>query len=307
MVLSGSVLVVLAVVLAWPIPLVLSRRADRYPGPDPISEVVLWQAVGLAGGLSLIGTALVFAVAPFSESLHDGLTGLLAVVRHPSLAHGLAWWQWILLVLAGILSVRLIGCLYLQWRDVRRHRRKHAALVELLTEPSEELPGTRVIPAQEPVAYCLPGRRSGTTVVSTGLLEALTPAQRRAVVTHEQAHLIFRHELLVLPFAAWNRALPFLPVTSAALRSVSSLIELMADDMARKFVEPHDLSTAIATTAEVYPGDYRNDLTEARVARLSGQPPTRRRSTRVTSLLLAAVLLLAPTVMLLGPVVRSLL
>ncbi|GAA2005928.1 M56 family metallopeptidase [Brevibacterium samyangense] len=301
MVLTGTVLLVLAIVLAWSVPLLLASRTRTYSSGraalDPISEVLMWQAVGLAGGLSLIGAAVVFALAPFADNLHAGFSRLLDLEG----LRVLAWWQWILLVAAVALSARLLGCLFLQWRDVSRHRRRHAALVDLLTEPSEDLPNTRVLAADEPVAYCLPGRRSGTTVVSTGLLAVLTPDERRSVVTHEHAHLLFRHELLVLPFAAWNRALPFLPATSVALRSVSSLIELMADDLARRFVAPEVLSSAIARTAEVYPGEYRNDLTVARIERLAAPLPPRTARVRATSAVTAAVLLLAPTAMLVAP------
>lgn len=43
----GSVLAVLAFLLAWPVPAALSRFRG-----DPISKVILWQAVGLSGGLT---------------------------------------------------------------------------------------------------------------------------------------------------------------------------------------------------------------------------------------------------------------
>src|SRR5699024_2511714 len=81
MTILGLILAVLAFLLAWPIPAALARFRG-----DPISEVVLWQAVGLSGGLSLIGAALAFAVAPGSTSLPQGILALLRGQTHTQLS-----------------------------------------------------------------------------------------------------------------------------------------------------------------------------------------------------------------------------
>ncbi|MEV0983308.1 M56 family metallopeptidase [Brevibacterium sp. NPDC049920] len=294
MLITGTLLAVLALVLAWPVPVALARRS---PLIDPLSRLVLWQAVGLAGGLSLIGTAVVFATAPMAGSLGDGLIGL-ADLQALSL---LAWWQWLLLLVAVLLTVRLISSLLVQSVLVLRHRRRHSALVDLLTEPSAELPNTRVLTSDSPVAYCLPGRGSGTTVVTTGLLAVLTDEQRRAVVAHEQAHLDLHHDLLVLPFAAWNRALPFVPATSTALAAVSALIEFMADDRARASLGAAPLAEAVETGARVHPGAHSTDLTRARLARLDRKLPAARTRVRTVELVAAACLVLVPTLILAAP------
>ena len=294
MLITGTLLAVLALVLAWPVPVALARRS---PLIDPLSRLVLWQAVGLAGGLSLIGTAVVFATAPMADSLGDGLIGL-ADLQALSL---LAWWQWLLLLVAVLLTVRLISSLLVQSVLVLRHRRRHSALVDLLTEPSAELPNTRVLTSDSPVAYCLPGRGSGTTVVTTGLLAVLTDEQRRAVVAHEQAHLDLHHDLLVLPFAAWNRALPFVPATSTALAAVSALIEFMADDRARASLGAAPLAEAVETGARVHPGAHSTDLTRARLARLDRELPAARTRVRTVKLVAAACLVLVPTLILAAP------
>src|SRR5699024_2974528 len=90
----GLVLAVLACLLAWPIPAALARFRG-----DPTSEVVLWQAVGLSGGLSLIGAALAFAVAPGSTSLPQGILALLRGQTHTQLSVI----AWIFLVIALLL------------------------------------------------------------------------------------------------------------------------------------------------------------------------------------------------------------
>lgn len=51
-----------------------------------------------------------------------------------------------------------------------------------------------VLDIAEPHAFAVPGR-PGRIVVTTGLLRSLDPAQRRALLTHERAHLNHRHHI----------------------------------------------------------------------------------------------------------------
>ena len=52
---EGLGLIAVAVVLAGPVPLALARAA--WPARSPRAALVLWQAVGLGGGLAKIGRA----------------------------------------------------------------------------------------------------------------------------------------------------------------------------------------------------------------------------------------------------------
>lgn len=293
MTIVGSILAVLAFLLAWPIPAALAKFRG-----DPISEVVLWQAIGLSGGLSLIGTALAFALPAQSHNLPEGMWDLLSgasLAVHSPLT-------WVFLIIAMLLIGRLLGCLALTFFSARRTRLRHAEILHLLSEPSSTHPNTRIISTDEAVAYCLPqGPKKGTAVMSTGLLEALTEEERAAVIAHEQAHLDFRHDLLVIPFAAWHRALPFFSATAIGLNSVNRLIELMADDHARKTINPTTLASAVSAAAKINP-DHREDLSEQRIQRLSAPLPQARNRVRVTSILAAAGLLLIPTVLLFIPI-----
>ncbi|MGH3431444.1 MAG: hypothetical protein ACRDQB_01265, partial [Thermocrispum sp.] len=66
---------------AWPVLLVvglalaepLSRwlAAARWPHRDPVGALLVWQAVGLAGGLSLLGAGVTAALAPLGDGLWD--------------------------------------------------------------------------------------------------------------------------------------------------------------------------------------------------------------------------------------------
>lgn len=293
----GSVLAVLAFLLAWPVPAALARFRG-----DPISKVVLWQAVGLSGGLSLIGTALAFAVAPTSHSLPEGIWQL---VRGESHAH-LSILTWIFLIIALLLIARLLGCLALTFYSARKTRIRHDEILHLLSEPSPTYSDTRIITTDEAVAYCLPqGPRKGTAVLSTGLLEVLSEDERTAVIAHERAHLDFRHDVLVIPFAAWHRALPFFSATAIGLNSVNGLIELMADDQAREHVDPAILAQAVRAAADISP-EHREGLSVQRIERLSRPLDPARIPVRVTSVVVALGLVLVPSLVLFAPAASGL-
>ncbi|WP_152348813.1 MULTISPECIES: M56 family metallopeptidase [Brevibacterium] len=292
MTIVGLVLAVLAFLLAWPIPAALARFRG-----DPISEVVLWQAVGLSGGLSLIGAALAFAVAPGTTSLPQGLFDLLRGKDHTQLS----LLAWIFLVIAVLLIGRLLGCLVLTLYSARKTRLRHDEILHLLSEPSITYPDTRIITTDEAVAYCLPkGPRKGTAVLSTGLLKALDEDERTAVIAHERAHLDFRHDVLVIPFAAWHRALPYFSATAIGLNSVNQLIELMADDQARDHVDPQILAQAVSSAAAISP-EHRSDLSAQRIRRLSRPLDPARIPVRLMSIGLAVLLLLLPTLLIVTP------
>ncbi len=293
MILVGCLLAILAFLLAWPVPALLRRFRS-----DPISEVILWQAVGLSGGLSLIGTALAFAVDPAASSLPQGLWDLVRGEAHAKLSI----FAWIFLIIALVLIGRLLGCLALTFFSARRTRLRHAEILHLLSEPSQNYPDTRIISSDEAVAYCLPqGPRKGTAVLSTGLLEVLSEDERSAVIAHEKAHLDFRHDILVIPFAAWHRALPFFSATAIGLNSVNRLIEFMADDQARDRIDPDVLARAVAAAARISP-DHREALSAERIMRLSQPRHPARAMVRLFSCMAAAGLLLIPTVLLFVPV-----
>ena len=293
MTIVGIILAVLAFLLAWPIPAALARFRG-----DPISEVVLWQAVGLSGGLSLIGAALAFAVAPGTTSLPQGLFDLIRGRDHTQLS----LLAWIFLVIAVLLIVRLLGCLVLTFYSARKTRLRHDEILHLLSEPSSAYPDTRIITTDEAVAYCLPkGPRKGTSQSCRRVCSKLLGRdERTAVIAHERAHLDFRHDVLVIPFAAWHRALPYFSATAIGLNSVNRLIELMADDQARDHVDPKILAQAVSSAAAISP-EHRSDLSALRIQRLSHPLDPARIPVRLMSIGLAVLLLLLPTLLIVTP------
>lgn len=271
MIVAGLVMAGLAAVLASPLPrLVIARCTLR----DPVAKIVLWQAVGLAGGCSVIAACLLHGVAPLIG------TGVLAGALRGDVdaLAALPVWRWLLLIAGLVVLVDLLVALASTAVSVVRRRRRHATLLRLVSSPSDSLPDTQVIDAPAALAYCLPVD-GGTTVVSTGLLSALDEREQRAVIAHERAHLRFRHDLLVLPFAAWRDAMPWSPSAGRALGEVGELTELMADDAARRGHSAEAIASAIRRTADA--ADLRErDLLDARLGRLASDLPEPQRTRR---------------------------
>ena len=245
-------LAVLAMALAWPVHIMLSRA--QWPARSPFTAMLLWQAIALAGGLSMIGAMLVYGLEPIGDNLLAGLKALAGMVFNNAPTTALGFWHIFALSAAALLTAHLVFTLLLTYYKIQRQRRRHRELLALLASPSADGPRTMVINVDSPVAYCLPGGARSVTVLSDGLMAALEPAELRAVLNHENAHLDQRHHLLLWAFAAWRQALPWLPTTRLAQEAVSSLIEMLADDVALKSESRATLIKAIAIVASGSPG-----------------------------------------------------
>ncbi|BCW18935.1 M56 family metallopeptidase [Pseudarthrobacter enclensis] len=244
---ASYLLAVLAIILAWPVPILLSRA--QWPARSPFTAMILWQAIALAGGLSMIGAMLVYGLEPIGDNLIAGLRALAGMVLFNAPTTALGFWHIFALSAAALLTAHLVFTLLLTYYKIERQRRRHRELLALLASPSGQDAGTLVISHDSPVAYCLPGGARSVTVLSDGLMAALEPEELRAVLTHENAHLSQRHHLLLWAFAAWRQALPWLPTTRMAQESVSSLIEMLADDVALRTASKATLIKAIAIVA----------------------------------------------------------
>ncbi|WP_269936795.1 M56 family metallopeptidase [Arthrobacter sp. HY1533] len=306
-------LAVLAVVLAWPVPVFLSRAA--WPARAPFAAMVLWQSIALAGGLSMIGAMLCYGLVPLGDSLASGLRGLVRVFLGLESLDTLGFLHAFALSAAALLTAHLVFTLWLTYFRIHRQRSRHRDMLHLLSSPSSDRPDTLVISHQAPVAYCLPGGSRSVTVLSEGLLELLSPAELHAVLLHEETHLTQRHHLLLWAFAAWRSALPWLPTSKLAQQSVSSLIEIMADDVALRSVGKSTLVTAIALVAsgaaqlpadKLVGGDSAAQIdtpatTSARLARLLAPSPALSRGMQALIVIAAVLLLAIPTALLLVP------
>lgn len=198
----------------------------------PRAALAMWQAIGLAGGLSAVAIGLVAAVAPlaaaFPHGMHtfglqilngQGLSGL-----GPAHIAALVW-------SAGLIAWLLFNIARTIMRTTAEQRRQRL-LVDVIGDPW--LPhDAYLLPSAKPVAYCVPGRRA-RIVLSRGTLDLLNAEQVQAVLAHERAHARGRHDLLLLPFIALALAFPWVPVVRTARAAVPVLLEMLADDQARR-------------------------------------------------------------------------
>lgn len=158
-----------------------------------------------------------------------------------------------------------------------RARMRHRRLLSLVADPDPAEPGVLVIDHPLAVAYCVPGRPTAV-VVSAGTVGLLDRAQLSAVLEHEHAHARERHDLVLLPFAAIGRALPFSSHAALAVAAVSLLVEMRADDRALRRHSAHCLATALRRFSERGAGgapagalNIVDGQVRARLDRLSGR------------------------------------
>lgn len=300
----------LAFVLLGPAPALLQRA--RWPHREPRAALVLWQAVGLAAGMAVIAAAAVAALAPLADTPLAAAKVLFSRLVDEGTFGGLELGHLVLLGLAVLLTIRLVGVLPMTiWRTWRT-RRKHRDMVGLVAQPwPRTRPGDgHVLDHPAPAVYCLPGwagRGAPRVVFTSSALESLDDAEVTAVLAHEHAHLAERHDLVVLPFFAWAAALPWFPGVRSARSSVSTLLELVADDRAAARTDPASLASALARigsgkSAAAPAGGMSVDGSEVliRVRRLL-EPPARSAHWRVAAYALAAALCAAPLVFVAAP------
>ncbi|UER55458.1 M56 family metallopeptidase [Kineosporiaceae bacterium SCSIO 59966] len=238
----------MALLFSWllvgPVPAVLARAT--WPQTVPRAALALWHTVALAilAGLMVIGVAAIDALLVHPAALPwpwlAGAGALLCLIAFAAAIHFFA----------------TVVALTVRSRRVRRRQRHLAALLhEQPAGPplNHARPGVApvlVVGGQGRFVYCIPGR-SPRIVMSTGALRTLTSEQRVAVVSHEWAHLRGRHHLMVGFFAALHRAFP-LPSTRAALRAVQLLVEMLADDAARRVAGNRPLMDALYSLSPLH-------------------------------------------------------
>jgi Zn-dependent protease with chaperone function len=247
-----------------------------WPRRSPAAAILLWQSLGLAGGIAAVGALLGFAMPGNRTSLAG------AFWRLPSLAlagrHGPA------IVIAGRVACLIAGLALLTllcWvlvaasAAVIHARRRQRVLLSLLAHGDPKVPGALVVDHPAAAAYCLPGLRS-KIVVSAGALKLLGPAELAAVLAHERAHLRERHDLVLLPFTALRRAFPRSSTCADAYHSVALLVEMLADDRVLRARPARELVSAlvrVGTAGQVPAGalaaaDGAEGEVAARVTRL---------------------------------------
>jgi hypothetical protein len=307
----------LAVVAIGSVPGASALRQAGWPRRSPAAAILLWQALGLAGGLAAVGAlvglglpgggpgvvrsvlhlATAFQVGgvfrvPVPVGVAGALPAVLMALRLACLAAGLA----LLALLCWVLVAASVAAV--------QARRRQRALLTLLAHGDPKVPGALVVDYPTAAAYCLPGLRS-KIVVSVGALELLGRGELAAVLAHERAHLRERHDLVLLPFTALRRAFPRSATCAEADRAVALLVEMLADDHALRALPGRELVSALVRFGTAGACATPNGAlaaaegeVAARVARLL-QPVRPLPAAAVAAICLAAALLVATPVALL--------
>jgi Zn-dependent protease with chaperone function len=226
-----------------------------WPRRSPAVAIALWQALGLGWGVATVGALAGFGASGLRPRSGIGLTSLAATAAGaPGLLWrtGIAGRDWSVLTalravsfIAGILLLALLCWILLAAvAAVLRARSRQRALLCLLAHDDPKVPGALVVDHPAAAAYCVPGLRSAI-VISAGTLALLDQAELAAVLAHERAHLRARHDLVLLPFTALLRAFRWSAVARDANWQVALLVEMMADDRARRLRPARELATAL--------------------------------------------------------------
>jgi len=247
---------ILAAVAAGSVPAASALASASWPGRSPAAAILLWQALGLGWGLAAVGALAGLGARPGPGSGgagHAGVAGAALavaadVVRGTAFrpqGAGLVAGLRLASVAAGLVLLALLcWVLVAAFAAVLRARRRQRDLLTLLAHGDPKVPGALVLDHPAAAAYCVPGLRS-RIVISAGTLELLDQAELAAVLAHERAHLRERHDLVLLPFTALLRAFRWCAVARRAESAVALLVEMLADDHARRHRPARELATAL--------------------------------------------------------------
>jgi Zn-dependent protease with chaperone function len=127
-------------------------------------------------------------------------------------------------------------------------------------------PGSLVVLERDrPDAFATPGP-SGRIVVTTGLLRALTPDQRRALLAHEASHLAHQHAWWLFGSAMAQAANPLLAPVG---RTIAHVVERWADEDAAREVTDRNLVAVTIAHAALLTQGHRREQTSTNLSGLT--------------------------------------
>ncbi|MFT4200630.1 M48 family metalloprotease [Gordonia sp. (in: high G+C Gram-positive bacteria)] len=245
----------LCLLLVGPVPAWLSSA--QWPMRAPRAAMTLWQAIALAAVLSAFSAGLAIA----ANLLRPGTAGTPSARIADQIDRlGLPLWLFSVAAFAATLLVgaRLVVTTIRVAFRTRSRRAAHRQLVDLIASLDDPVVGdrhplraryVRRLALDQPLAYCLPGRRQ-RVIVTDGAVARLSDAELRAVLAHERAHLRARHDLVLEAFIALQAAFPRFVRSSSALGSVELLAEALADDQAVRSTSPSTLAHALVAVSD---------------------------------------------------------
>ena len=179
-----------------------------------------------------------------------------------SVGFEVATWLIVLLLVGALaLTAGRAELVIFRGRDRLRDLGTLAATRALWTETRERFELV-VLDTDVDVACSLAGRRP-RVLVSQGLLMTLSDAELEAVLCHEEAHLVGRHNELARLAEIGAACFPWLPASRDLRRLTALLVELAADDHARRCVGTEVTASALTKMSR----DGRQPTLELRAAR----------------------------------------
>ena len=303
----------------------LLARAS-WPSRAPRWGIAAWQALSISALLGAAGSGLALLVPNMAVSgnlsalLRECVMALRATYRSPGGALSAAVGVTLAFVVVGGAAFS-VGRELLTASNARRAHRQ-ALRITGRRWAAPPCSGGRcasaiplVVEHDVPVAYCLPGR-GGRIVLTSAALSALPPAELRAVLAHERAHLSGRHHLVLALAAGLARVFWFVPLLQLAREHSAALVEMLADDRASREGTPLTVASALLTLAgTVRPVTGANPAlvgapgalgatgtaTADRVRRLITARPPLRRSGRSVAAAGSALVVVLPLALLITP------
>ena len=272
--------------LAYPAPQMLGQASWPYRAPR--AAILLWQSLALAAILAMLGA---------------GLATALWLVTAGNLTTIKVFAHFVVLSLTCVVAVRLAWSLVTVARETRKRRRRQRNLLDLLATRDGAVPGLRILEEQTPVAFCLPDHAHARVILTRGALDCLGADELAAVLEHELAHVHRRHDLVLEGSIILHRAFPRVRSTDNAMRQSQILIELLADDSARKATGVTPLARALVrlSAGPIPQGSLgAGNATALRLARLESSEGEHR-GLAALAYVLAATVLIGPTLGLAAP------
>lgn len=201
----------------------LARRTTQRVRP----EIALWTITGATAALA-VGVVASLGILLLPLALAFPPAAALAELIRPFTAGPRPLTLGASALSAGGLAVAAVRVVRGTAAEVARVR-----VVRRLVRGLPDAGGLCVLDDPRPDAFALPGgpARADRIVVTSGMLRALGPVEREALLAHERAHLAARHHLFlcVAQFAGWCH-----PALTPVADHVSFAAERAADEAAAR-------------------------------------------------------------------------
>ncbi len=234
-----------AAVLAAGIAVALA--AARPPAARAAPRLGAATGVLTLAGIGLIPPLLLACAAaalgtPTGHGRHTAAGACVAVAGHAGPG------QLALYGVAAALAARTVLLAARALRAARRAELRGLALAGAVPRPLAGGGTAWIVPASQLAAYCA-GLRHPRVIVSSGLLDLLTPAEQEAVLAHEVAHIRLGHPRVLLLGAVIASSYRWLPPARLAWTRLRRDLEAAADDEAAAEIGTGPLLSALAKVA----------------------------------------------------------